>query len=301
MAWTALIVIAGLAVIGTYYTYSTEMRASVRTIIHERPRVSASAAAARAAARWAAPKVATQPAGGVARAAPAAPVAAAQAQSASPAAGSSCRAWCGAFWRTWCEAVRGCDVPYRAALVQGMVEAGFSANASMRALGAVGALQLADVPAAIRWALAQGGKEAGLAEFRQAREASLFNNTDFDGYALRWGDRHRAASLAECAERCRAWEPKPPAWFACNVFVFCARPKCFAPAALPPGDMSGQCWLKHQDEPARPQFNMKGRYTDAYRRSHPTAPEWVEWAAGVLVPRGATVRLDTPSARANWR
>ena len=72
-------------------------------------------------------------------------------------------------------------------------------------------------------------------------------------YALRWGDKHRTASIAECAEKCKAWAPQPPAYYACNIFVYCGKPKCYAPAALPPGDMGGQCWLKHQDDPIRPQ------------------------------------------------
>ncbi|KAG8466962.1 hypothetical protein KFE25_008341 [Diacronema lutheri] len=250
----------------------------------------AAAPAPQRAGRTAAPAPAT------ARASPTPPAAAAVGAAAAP-----CKAWCGSFWRTWCEAVAQCDVPYPAAVVQGMIEGGFSAPASMRALSATGVTRLPDVPRAIKWAIEQGGKERGLAEFALDREALIFNHTDFDGYAIRWGDKHRAASAADCADKCRAWLPVAPTWFVCNVFVFCAKPKCFAPAALPPGDMSGQCWLKHQDDPTRPQFNMKGRYTDAYRRTHATAPEWVEWTAGVVVPRGARVSADTPSARANWR
>jgi hypothetical protein len=191
-------------------------------------------------------------------------------------------------------------VPFPSLAVQGMIEGGFSAEASIRALNATGARAPADVPRAMRWAFEQGGKERGMAEFGAVRLAHGFENMDFDGYALRWGNTHRTATLAECGQKCKEWEPVAPTWFPCNIFVFCGKPKCFAPAALPPGDMTGQCWLKHQDEPARPQFNMKGRYSDAYRRTHKTAPEWVEWDAGVVVRKGANVSLDTPSARANW-
>jgi len=46
---------------------------------------------------------------------------------------------------------------------------------------------------------------------------------------------------------------RPPAYYACNVFVYCPLEKCYAPAALPPGSMMGQCWLKHQPDPMHPQ------------------------------------------------
>ena len=80
-----------------------------------------------------------------------------------------------------------------------------------------------------------------------------FDKMDFDGYALMWGDKHRARSLEECGQKCAAWKPVPPSNFACNVFVFCPLQKCYAPAALPPGSMTGQCWLKHQADPNNPQ------------------------------------------------
>jgi hypothetical protein len=192
-------------------------------------------------------------------------------------------------------------LPFPSLVVQGMIEGGFDAPSSIRALNATGARALADVPKAIRWATSQGGAARGLAEFEAAREPVIFEHMDFDGYALRWGDKHRTSSAAECAAKCAAWRPVAPTFFACNIFVYCGKPKCFAPAALPPGDMTGQCWLKRQEEPTRPQYNMRGRYSDAYRKSHPTAPERVDWTAGVIVRKGANVSTDNPSARANWR
>lgn len=327
--YAALTATIGLVVLINYHRWgqsSTDTPVSVRAhaTAVSGPRIRASAAAARAAMRWAVPNplgrqretpgsgaentprqtppaVTTKPAPVQAVAAVVAAASAETPASKQAAGVQPCKEWCGSFWRTWCEAVQDCDVPFGPAVVQGMIEGGFSASASIRALKATAALKLADVPKAIRWAIEQGGKERGLAEFAQERDVRIFNHTDFDGYALKWGDKHRAASSAECGEKCRAWVPVPPTWFPCNIFVFCGKPKCFAPAALPPGEMTGQCWLKHQDEPSKPQYNMKGRYTDAYRRTHPTAPEWVDWDAGVVVPKGVEVRLDTPSARANWR
>ena len=46
------------------------------------------------------------------------------------------------------------------------------------------------------------------------------------------------------------------------------------PAALPPGSMTGQCWLKHQPDPNRPQVNMKGDYSEAYVKRHMGDPTW---------------------------
>jgi hypothetical protein len=79
-----------------------------------------------------------------------------------------------------------------------------------------------------------------LAEAQAERVVHAYPNMDFDGYALVWGDRHRTRTLDECGERCLNWKPQKPSLFACNVFVFCPLPKCYAPAALPPGSMTGQ-------------------------------------------------------------
>lgn len=119
-------------------------------------------------------------------------------------------------------------------------------------------------------------------------------------YALLWGDKHRTSTLEECGKRCLEWKPKPPANYACNIFVFCPLPKCYAPAALPPGSMTGQCWLKHQPDPNNPQVNMRGDYSSAYLQRHPGAPPHVQWQAGVVVRKGSKVDLSTWSARANW-
>eukprot|EP00966_Prymnesium_polylepis_P028866 669299-Prymnesium_polylepis.1 len=39
--------------------------------------------------------------------------------------------------------------------------------------------------------------------------------------------------------------------------------------------MTGQCWLKHQDDPNNPQVNMRGDYSAAYLKRHPGAPQSV--------------------------
>ena len=72
------------------------------------------------------------------------------------------------------------------------------------------------------------------------------------------------------------------------------------PAALPPGSMTGQCWLKHQEDPNNPQVNMRGDYSEAYLKRHTDAPKSVQWSAGVVVRKGSKVDLSTWSSRANW-
>ncbi len=190
-------------------------------------------------------------------------------------------------------------VSERSPLIQAMIEAGFSREQAAAALGAIGAKAVSDVPRAIEWALKQG-TDRNLAEFNAEREVHTFSRIDFDGYAVMWGDKHRARSLDECGRRCAEWKPRPPSNFACNVFVFCPLEKCYAPAALPPGSMTGQCWLKHQDDPNNPQVNMKGNYSAAYIKRHPGAPAHVQWDAGVVVRKGSRVDTSTWSSRANW-
>lgn len=153
-------------------------------------------------------------------------------------------------------------VPESSPLIQAIIEAGFSRASAARALAAVMAKSTKDVPRAIEWLLRQNA-EANLVEAHAAREVHFFDAMDFDGYALAWGDGHRTSSLEACGQRCFEWTPRKPSNFPCNVFVYCPLPKCFAPAALPPGSMTGQCWLKHQDDPNNPQVNMKGNYSQA--------------------------------------
>ena len=159
------------------------------------------------------------------------------------------------------------------------------------------------------------------------REAHSFEKIDFDGraracvgcagrlgtlspnplsaprprrYAIVWGDNHRTKTIEECAQRCLEWKPQPPSMYACNIFVFCPLEKCYAPAALPPGTMTGQCWLKHQEDPVHPQVNMRGDYSAAYIKRHPGAPPSVQWQAGAVVRKGTAVDTSVWSSRANW-
>ena len=127
-----------------------------------------------------------------------------------------------------------------------MTKLGSSRTQAVAALSAVNATKQEDVRKAIEWSLKQDA-DKHLAEAQAERVVHAYPNMDFDGYALVWGDRHRTRTLDECGERCLNWKPQKPSLFACNVFVFCPLPKCYAPAALPPGSMTGQVrplWLR---------------------------------------------------------
>ena len=94
-----------------------------------------------------------------------------------------------------------------------MIEAGFSRAQAATALEAVGAVSNADVPKAIEWSL-QASQQKSLAEARAEREVFAFEQMDFDGYAVVWGDKHRTPTLEECGTRCKEWKPQPPANYA---------------------------------------------------------------------------------------
>mmetsp|Transcript_7175 Transcript_7175/g.15868 ORF Transcript_7175/g.15868 Transcript_7175/m.15868 type:complete len:338 (-) Transcript_7175:76-1089(-) len=192
-------------------------------------------------------------------------------------------------------------VPERSALIQGMIEAGFSRAQAIEAIAAVNASKSADIPKAISWQLQRDADE-NLNEWKSERVVLSFDHMDFDGYALLWGNVNKAPSLQECGERCLKWKPVGPSNYPCNIFVYCPLEKCYAPAQLPPGSMAGQCWLKHQDDPVHPQVNMKGNYTAAYLKRHPGAPPGVQWQGGVVVRKDAALQVttDTWSSRANW-
>ena len=184
-------------------------------------------------------------------------------------------------------------------LIQGIVEAGFSRAQAIEGITAVDAKTREDNPKIIEWLLKKDA-EKNKAEAAAEREVFSYPKMDFDGYALVWGDKHRTRSLEACGQKCLEWKPQPPAMYACNIFVYCPLEKCYAPAALPPGSMTGQCWLKHQPDPNKPQVNMKGNYSEAYLKRHAGAPPSVQWQAGVVVRKGTNVDTTVWSSRANW-
>ena len=147
----------------------------------------------------------------------------------------------------------------------------------------------------------------------------------YDGASFTWGMSFRVVDAAECCAACRAharvcgvgagdgdvkhvpfWRASrergetecgaqldPKRGIACNVWVFCPEETCWANDIH--NHTRGECWLKHQEDPTRPYSPSRGRYPEAFRRQHPTAPDVVQWTSGVLVPPGTTVVPGEPS------
>ena len=58
----------------------------------------------------------------------------------------------------------------------------------------------------------------------------------------------------------------------------------------------GECWLKNQRNPARPEAGAYGAYPAGYRKKHHTAPERVQWMSGSL----ATKKLVVDGPKWHW-
>ena len=180
-------------------------------------------------------------------------------------------------------------------LVEGLVQAGFPKERAFEALRNVGNENCCGPQ--IEWLF-----KHSVTKHRHADAKSLQCNameaTDYDGYALKWGSAHRQPDAAACCNACRNYEPVPPHYWPCNIWVFCPEETCFAPAA---GTFDKhQCWLKYQEDPANPHVNMRGDYSAEYRRTHPAAPARVQWVAGSLTPPGVAASNGTWSSRSHW-
>ena len=125
-------------------------------------------------------------------------------------------------------------------------------------------------------------------------ECGTEQHADYDGIrAVSWGATFRKKTAAECCDACKA-HPK------CNSWVFCPEPLCFSPDVW--NHTEGECWLKVQRNPSKPSVNMRGAYTERYRRrrGHHRAPSKVQWVSGVVRLSGQVVTNGTWSERAKW-
>ena len=119
-------------------------------------------------------------------------------------------------------------------------------------------------------------------------------------------DERCASTMTSNEEGTRAAQP-------CNVYVFCpnrARPSdagtdtsgsrnthgglCWSNDVW--NHSYGECWLKHQADPSRPEASAFGTYPDGYRSKHPSAPERVQWMSGAL----SQTPLKVDGAKWNW-
>lgn len=111
-------------------------------------------------------------------------------------------------------------------------------------------------------------------------------HSDTGGYAVVFGINHRATSAQDCCDRCRAHASNPKhAKRPCNSWVYCPLPVCWG---LDTGwnHTQGECWLKHQVDPAHPLYGQRGAYTNEYRNKYrhvrTGAPSHVPWTGGVI-------------------
>lgn len=127
-------------------------------------------------------------------------------------------------------------------------------------------------------------------------------HADYDGLAVFWGINNKKNSAEECAQQCRDHRPGvipgPMKNLPCNAFAWCGEDVCFEPDAH--RHTRGDCWLKFTEGPASPEVNMRGAFPQNYRQRHPTAPEVVQWHAGVLLPPGVERTNGTWSPRWYW-
>ena len=141
-------------------------------------------------------------------------------------------------------------------------------------------------------------KAANTADAPKSSECHMRPNTDYDGFAVKWGSaasrtRGHAASIVpglaipegDCAPRAM-WG----ALASRTSRLFRARrqlehKQCSSSAARQLG--------------AVPHVNCVGRVSEEYRATHPTAPERVQWISGSVVPHGTEVSNGTWSSRSH--
>lgn len=135
-----------------------------------------------------------------------------------------------------------------------------------------------------------------------AWEAVYMENTDIDGIAVAWGIGNTKASGEECQQACKEHKPAfTESGFArlpCNTWTWCAADDCWEPDAHK--HSKGDCWLKFTEAPQNPEFNMRGKISEAMRKRHPTAPASVQWTAGVLLVPGLGMTNGSWGPRADW-
>eukprot|EP01025_Chloroclados_australasicus_P024425 TRINITY_DN244_c0_g1_i1.p1 TRINITY_DN244_c0_g1~~TRINITY_DN244_c0_g1_i1.p1 ORF type:complete len:257 (+),score=34.33 TRINITY_DN244_c0_g1_i1:225-995(+) len=126
---------------------------------------------------------------------------------------------------------------------------------------------------------------------------------DIDGLAVAWGIGNKVQTPQECAQQCVQHQIYPVAQgpfskLPCNAFAWCSEEVCFEPDAHT--HTKGDCWLKFTEGPIQPEVNMRGDLPDDYRKRHPTAPQKVQWVAGVLLPSNVQMKNGTWGPRWSW-
>ena len=78
---------------------------------------------------------------------------------------------------------------------------------------------------------------------------------------------------------------------ACNTWVYCSYPLCWSNDVW--NHSYGECWLKNQPRPEKPEAGAYGAYPAGYRKKHRTTPELVQWMSGSLATT-PTITIDGP-------
>lgn len=165
------------------------------------------------------------------------------------------------------------------------------------------AFRLSDTFPSRGHALDSATQELVKAEYTQflgtpEQECNIELNTDYDGFAVRWGLEHLKETAADCCAACLASARGDPegAWavgivpsdtlpnasnprtLRCNTWVYCPQPGgCWSPDIY--DHKHKECWLKYSEKPL---INYKGKFPDEFRKIHVTAPELVDWTSGRL-------------------
>ena len=101
-------------------------------------------------------------------------------------------------------------------------------------------------------------------------------HTDYDGPSLTWGLDYKLPTAQACCNACKQRRAE-----GCNSWIWCPEPLCWSPDVW--NHTQFECWLKVQKNPLSPAVNFRGSYPREFRREHKTAPEKVQWMAGVLI------------------
>ena len=130
---------------------------------------------------------------------------------------------------------------------------------------------------------------------------------DLDGLGVRWGIGHTKSTWEQCEAACRAHRPTPAdkprqgpfSRLPCNVWTWCAQPKCFEPDAHT--HSFGDCWLKFSELPESPEVNMRTPMLRTYMQRHrKEMAAGFPWVSGVLLPEGVELTNGTWGPRAYW-
>ena len=184
--------------------------------------------------------------------------------------------WAGTAVRRSTEPPRTTEPPSNA-----VRRAGAAGATALRPDGGAAVAALGTAPAAVN--ASAGGAADALAGLDASCGAEA--NLDLDGFAVSWGLDFHTDTAAACCEACKRHTKTEGQPGRCNSWVWCPEKltgKCWSPDIW--DHRYQECWLKVQEDPAKPKVNHRGDFPAAFRLEHKTAPQKTPWVAGVLRP-----------------